>query len=781
MHLIIAEKHDAAKRIAEILAGGKPRSQRIAGVEAFRFGDNVVMGLSGHIVGVDYPPGYNNWQKVDCKELIRAEIVVRPIQEKIVSALESLGREANSITIATDFDREGELIGVEALKIVEKANPGLNVDRVRYSAIVKDEIQKAFQKRGKVDFDLAASGEARQIIDLVWGAALTRYISLTSGRLGKEFLSVGRVQSPTLALIVDREREISAFVAKPYWEIYVDLEKQLTVQHAKGRIWEKDEADAIVSRLGPFGVIKSIETKPRVDKPPAPFDTTSFIAAASSIGFSAANAMRIAEWLYTNGFISYPRTDNTVYPPSIDLKALTVLFLESAFSEEAKRLLQGKMQPTRGKRSTTDHPPIYPTAPVEKSALKEEQWRIYELVVRRFFATLAEECVWEATSLKVDVGPEPFRASGARLIQAGWRYYYPYSKAEEHILPQLEKGERLKVLGHRVDAKETQPPARYGQGKLIKLMDELGLGTKSTRHDIISKLYARAYVQGNPMRPTNTAYAVVDTLQKYAPTITKPEMTQTLEKDMTLISEKKAREDDVIEESRVMLTSVFDELSSNQEGIGQSLKDGLRTDKIVGTCEKCKSELVIRRGHRGSRFIGCSGYPECRFTLPLPRFGSVVVTEKLCEQHGMNHIRIINKGKRPWDLGCPHCNFLEWQARKAREKAESPAGEEKAERPAAKKSVKKPARKAAGATVPAKLATKRLAKAKTKTASNSAENGDGLVRVPGIGPKTLEKLTLAGIMNVPDLMGAEADSLAEKTGISAKKIMAWQSAARAES
>ena len=243
--------------------------------------------------------------------------------------------------------------------------------------------------------------------------------------------------------------------------------------------------------------------------------------------------MRIAEWLYTNGFISYPRTDNTVYPPSIDLRALTTLFTKGAFAEEAKKLLQGKMVPTRGKRSTTDHPPIYPTVPVEKSDLKDDEWKIYELVVRRFFATLAEQCVWDATASESDMDRETLRASGARLIEAGWRYYYPYSKAEEHILPELKKGERLKVLGHVVEAKETQPPARFGQGKLIKIMDDLGLGTKSTRHDIISKLYARAYVQGNPMRPTNTAYAVVDTLQKYAPTITKPEMTQTLEKDMT--------------------------------------------------------------------------------------------------------------------------------------------------------------------------------------------------------------------------------------------------------
>jgi DNA topoisomerase-1 len=206
---------------------------------------------------------------------------------------------------------------------------------------------------------------------------------------------------------------------------------------------------------------------------------------------------------------------------------------------------------------------------------------------------------------------------------------------------------------------------------------------------------------------------------------------------MTHISERKTKEDEVIEESRVMLTSVFDELTQNQVGIGQSLKDGLRIDKIVGTCEKCGSELIIRRGHRGSRFIGCSGYPNCRFTLPLPRFGTVVVTDKLCDTHGMNHIRIINKGKRPWDLGCPHCNFLDWQAKKAQAKAE-----------------------------PEK-------KLETKTESN------GLGKVPGIGPKTLEKLSSAGIMTSQDLLKARAKALAEKTGLSEKKIMAWKSAAKA--
>jgi DNA topoisomerase-1 len=271
------------------------------------------------------------------------------------------------------------------------------------------------------------------------------------------------------------------------------------------------------------------------------------------------------------------------------------------------------------------------------------------------------------------------------------------------------------------------------------------------------------------MRPTNTAYAVVDTLQKYAPTITKPEMTQTLENDMTQISERKIREDEVIEESRVMLTSVFDELTRNQEGIGQSLKDGLRTDKIVGTCEKCKSELIIRRGHRGSRFIGCSGYPECRFTLPLPRFGSVVVTDKVCEMHGMNHIRIINKGKRPWDLGCPHCNFLEWQAKKAQEKADPESKEAKLETKGAARGGK------------TKKASTRAARAGKTAKTTVMAKGDGLVDVPGIGPKTLEKLASAGVKTSQDLIGAKAKILATKTGLSEKKILAWKSAAKASS
>jgi DNA topoisomerase-1 len=350
-------------------------------------------------------------------------------------------------------------------------------------------------------------------------------------------------------------------------------------------------------------------------------------------------------------------------------------------------------------------------------------------VVRRFLATLSEPSRWIVMNVKLDIGGEPFKAMGARQIEAGWRACYPYSKAAEQILPELAEGEKLSVLGKEIVDKETQPPSRYGQGRLVKLMDELGLGTKSTRHEIISKLYARAYVHGNPMKPTNTAYAVIEALERHSPTITKPEMTRALEEGMTKIAERRLGEEVVVEESRSMLDSVFDDLLKHQEEIETSLREGLRTDKIVGACPSCGKELIIRRGRRGSRFIGCTGYPDCTFTLPLPKFGMIIVTDKTCEEHGMNHIRIINKGKRPWDLGCPKCNFDQWQAKKAEE-----------------------------------------AKKKAEV--------DALAKIPGIGPKTLEKLEAAGVKTALDLAGAEAEELAEKTGLNKKKISTWQVAAK---
>ncbi|MDQ1276263.1 MAG: topoisomerase [Euryarchaeota archaeon] len=741
MHLIVTEKNIAARRIAAILAPKSPKKDRVSGVDVYRYevgsGDSrqetAVVGLSGHIVGIDFPNEYNNWQKVEARALIDAEITTTPINRKIVTALKSLGKEAERITIATDYDREGELIGVEALNIIKQVNPKVPFNRVRYSAITPKAIEAAFANPTDVDFNLADAGHSRQVIDLVWGAALTRYISLAAGRLGKMFLSVGRVQSPTLSLIVDREKERNIFVPTPYWEIHVELEDAaeeiLSAQHSTRRFLDKEEASKVFKKLGKKAELKEVEKGTKTDQPPTPFNTTGFISAANSIGLSPANAMRIAESLYTNGYISYPRTDNTVYPDTLDLRAQIEIFKEGPFKEYANALLEKpELVPTRGKKETTDHPPIFPASLAKEADLKEEEWKVYELVVRRFFATFAGPSIWETMRLRIDIDGEEFRANGARLLEHGWRWYYPYNAPEDRLLPELKEGDLLKVIKKEMLDKETQPPGRYGQGRLINIMEELGLGTKATRHEIISKLYSRAYIHGNPVQPTNTSFAVMDTLEKYSPTITKPDMTKLLEENMDKIAEGKIKEDSVLEESREMLKQVFSELDKNRDNIVESLQAGLREDKIIGNCSLCGNELMIRRSKRGSRFIGCSNYPNCTFSLPLPKSGQIIVTDKLCETHGLHHIRIINQGKRAWDLGCPQCNFIEWQKTQKEEQAQKP----KKERP---KSIKD---------------------------------------LEGVGKATAGKLEEAGITSVKALAEADPIELAKTIKISVKKVKNWQ-------
>ncbi|RLG25008.1 DNA topoisomerase I [Methanosarcinales archaeon] len=661
MHLIVTEKHDTARRISAILADKKAVRKRVGGVDTYMFDDAIVMGLSGHVVGIDFPEEFNNWQKNEVTELIRADIVTVPVQKKIVNTLTALGKKAAHVTIATDYDREGELIGVESLNIIKKVNKDIIFDRVKYSTITQKEIKKAFSSPTKLDFSLASAGECRQIIDLVWGAALTRFVSLSSKRLGKSFLSVGRVQSPTLALIVDRERDRIAFTPEPYFELHAYFKEGFKAQHEKGRFWDKKEVEAVQARLTKTGIVESVEEGRRVEKPPTPFNTTEFLRAASSIGITTSVAMRLAEGLYVNGFISYPRTDNTVYPSTMNAKEIISLFLKSEFSEYAKTLLKTKLVPTKGKKETTDHPPIHPASLVPRDQLKEDEWKIYELVVRRFFATFADETVWKTLKVLIDINGENFKANGACLVDAGWRWYYPYNKPEDRILPALEKGQKLHVSKIELLDKETQPPSRYGQGRLIKLMEDLGLGTKSTRHEIISKLYSRAYVHGNPLQPTKIAMSLIDSLEKYASTITEPDMTKKLEEDMDNIAEGRISEDTVVEESRTMLETVFKDLSANKDQISQMLRDGVHEDKILGKCPLCNSDVIVRRSRKGGRFVGCTGYPDCTFSLPLPRTGQIIVTDKKCEVHKLYHIKIINRGRRPWELGCPQCNFEQWQ------------------------------------------------------------------------------------------------------------------------
>ena len=477
--LIISEKNHAARRIALILSDNTQKSRSIAGVPVLGFskGDDEysVLGLRGHIVILDYPDKFNNWDAVPPKELVYAkpEKRVDPSARKLMNALKDLAAQTDEIIVATDYDREGELIGAEALEL---AKTNAKIRRAKFSALTKGEIERAFSELVDLDYKLASAAETRQLIDLAWGASLTRFISLASGQLGKDFLSVGRVQSPTLALVVEREREIEAFIPTPYWLVTADMKKdsEFKAAHKNGKFTDKEQAhNALMkAKQSKTGTVADVKETDNNEWAPVPFSTTLFLMEANKLGLSPAQAMKVAEDLYTDGYISYPRTDNTVYPPSLSLRNILEKLTKSEFAKEAEEILsQESLRPSRGKKSTTDHPPIHPVEAATKGELKGHQWSVYELVTRRFLATLAPPCKSKTTIVETHIGGEPFTSEGYIIVEPGWRKYYPYYKAKEVELPPLKVGDSAEILRIHSAEKKTAPPERYSP---IQRYDQYG-------------------------------------------------------------------------------------------------------------------------------------------------------------------------------------------------------------------------------------------------------------------------------------------------------------------
>ena len=673
MKLVISEKEIAAKRIAKILSGDGVREDKVYGVPVsyIKHGgqDCAIIGLKGHILTVDFPKDYSNWFRVDPVDLIDANIEKIPIQKKIIQALKKIAEKTSEIIIATDYDREGELIGYDAWQIISEKNKIAPVRRARFSAITPPEINSAFSKPGKMDLNLAFAGRARQDIDLIWGAVLTRFISLASYQVKDKFLSVGRVQSPTLTLIVDREMEIQSFTPTPYWVVNVRLKTQegeeFEAAHKKKRFLKKEEALKVFAKIGDAGTVIDVNETVKKVMPPIPFNTTGLIVAANSFGFTAAKTINIAENLYMNGYISYPRTDNTVYPPSINLKEVVkVLGGLDLFSEASKKVLsQDKLVPARGKKRTTDHPPVYPTSVAARGSLSEDEWKLYELVVRRFICSLLPPAEIKSISANIDIGGEVFVANGSNVIEKNWIAFYPYYRHEDVYIPDLKQGQKLKVIDKKIQDKETKPPARYSQGKLVEKMEELGLGTKATRHTIIQNLISRGYIRGNPLLPSEKAIAVVKILKKHADRISTPDMTSELEIDMDGIVRGDETKEEVVEKSRKMLKSIMIKLQNEKKEISQEIKKAVKEDFIIGKCTQpgCEGNLLVRSSRKTKkRFIGCSSYPSCTKTFSLPQNGLIISTKERCRHCGYPVVRIITKGRKPWDLcinmDCPKKN-----------------------------------------------------------------------------------------------------------------------------
>ena len=688
MRLIVTEKNNSAKKIAEILSGGTAKEDASYKTPYYEWSDEngdaqMTIGLKGHVLNPAFPESYNNWQQTNPRDLIDADLIKEPTDKNVVRALKKVAADADDIVIATDYDREGELIGLEALQEVVAANPelataegvhadGTPVKRARYSALTKDEIERAFNELDELSMPLANAGAARQDMDLIWGATLTRSVSMATRRFGSNFLSVGRVQSPTLGLIVQRELERRAHVPEPFWEVTAKFghpDGEFVAEHTTDKFWKKDEAEAAVANSKTPGTVKEITARKNTRKPPTPLNTTAFTTDASSrLGITPSRAMRIAEDLYMDGYISYPRTDNTVYPKSLDTKELVNQLVAVEDFKAAEFLLDGRsLEPTRGKKETTDHPPIYPTQAVNPRRLEarsEAHRRVYELVARRFLATFSPPMVSESTRANIVTAPgqgspqsttskdsdaqgETYFVRGSVVLDPGFAAIYTYARSADTEIPKLEEGQELTLEGVEMEGKETPPPPRISQGKLIEMMEERGLGTKATRADIIQKLYDRGYVFGNPPEPSETGISMSKAFEHYVPRMATPDMTAEMEAEMDQIAAGEMTKDQVLADSRDMLRSAFDEMGDDVKTEDEDAKwrkfarevwAGMDQDRILGPCIVCEEAgrkqddgspnllRIIKARKSGKRFVGCSGWDgdnpdspdSCDQTFPAP-------------------------------------------------------------------------------------------------------------------------------------------------------------------
>ena len=708
MKLVVTEKNDAATQIGRLLCDvGRPKQDKVYNTPIYRFqhgGDEwVTIGLRGHILAPDFPaelkfdkrqgwygvsadgevlpadvpdglarPPYSTkrkpfladgidikgWKVPSLPYLVWAPIEKLPAEKEIIRALKNLAKKADEIIIGTDYDREGELIGSDALRQIRQVAPETPVSRARYSAFTKAEIDHAFSNLVELDQDLADAGESRQYIDLVWGAVLTRYLTLARRGGFGNVRSAGRVQTPTLALVVEKEEERERFVPEDYWVISGMLSHEgsdpFKTTHETARFKDQKAAELAFSHVRDAKHAKVVDVvkKARSQRPPTPFNTTSLQAAAASEGLSPARTMRLAESLYMSGLISYPRVDNTVYPRSLDLReCVKTLSAVPQYAPVCQQLLgQDKLTATRGKQETTDHPPIYPTAPADPHKLQPAEWKLYNLVARRFLATLMDSSVSEGTKVSFDIAGEPFVTSGSVLVKPGFRAIYPYGLKKDDQLPALEVGDVCDVCSMDLEAKQTEPPARYSQGRLIQEMERRGLGTKSTRASIIQRLYDVKYLKGDPVEPSQLGMAVIKALHEFAPPITTPEMTAELEESMTKVSEGADTQDHVVEQSRAVLAVWIDKLIEHLDDLGNEIADAVTADAKVGVCPKCGKDLVMKSSAktRGS-FVGCMGWPDCDVTYPVPQ-GRISPLESPCPECGAPRVKVQPFRQRAYEV-----------------------------------------------------------------------------------------------------------------------------------
>ncbi len=503
-------------------------------IQKFLGKDFYVKATLGHIK--DLPEGELG---VDLKTL-KAKYVYRKGKKKLIQQLKKLARKSQTIYLGTDPDREGEAIAYFLKEELKKTNK--NVKRTTFYEITPQAIYESIKNAGEINMNLVYAQFARRILDRLIGY-------LISPILWKEFknyhLSAGRVQSPALRLIVEREREIQNFKVKKYYYIKVLLEKdgQKFYAYYDYRYENPSDAKIIAKKLekGFFSVLKLIQKKDKLN-PPKPFITSDLQAEANSkLGFSTDKAQKLAQVLYEKGYITYPRTDS--YRMNEEKAKEFMKFIQDTFGKE----YVGKLR--RFRQSPTvqgAHECIRPTKVIPRISEREELSILYDLIFRRTVASLMREMLLLRQKAEIEaVSPELRRslklvAKGLKIEFEGWSKVYP-TDIKEEPLPDLEEGELLKLLNVEIEERKTQPPPRYSEGTLVKTLEKLGIGRPSTYATIVKTLKDRGYIQikNKVLIPTEIAFQVVDFLMEKFPLLIDYKFTAMMEEKLDLVEEGK--------------------------------------------------------------------------------------------------------------------------------------------------------------------------------------------------------------------------------------------------
>lgn len=582
-----------------------------------------------------------------------------------VKQIKDLAKKSDIIYIATDEDREGEAIGWHIAQAIDK-DPD-ECPRIVFHEITKTAITHALENARKIDMNMVNAQQARRLLDRVVGYKLS---PLLSSKIQKG-LSAGRVQSSTLKLVVDREREIRAFVPQEYWSINTLFKKDIEATLAKHKdekidklsIADESAAKAIEESVKKDSfVITAIETKERKTSTPPPFMTSTLQQVASSkLGFTPKRTMMVAQALYegvktpsgTSGVITYMRTDslNIAYEAIVAVRGV----IENRFG--AKYLpKEPKYYTKKAKGAQEAHEAIRPTMlsftpEAAQSFLKPDEIKLYRLIYERFMACQMNDAIFEQQSITISGKESEYKALGRKLLFDG---FYAISGAEDKdkLLPPLKEGEKIELQSAKKEQHFTEPPARYSEAALIKKLESEGVGRPSTYAPTIATLTNRTYVdiEKKQIVPTEIAFSVTEMLENNFANIVDISFTANMEEKLDEIAEGDVDWQKLLGDFYV---EFMEKISSGKDSI-KSLKV---TTPLGRACPKCGEELLLRSGRFGE-FIACSAYPKCKYTEQPEgaQKESVQTSDEVCEKCGS--AMVVKSGRNGQFLACsayPEC------------------------------------------------------------------------------------------------------------------------------